>query len=85
MTPDHIEDSVPVPLVQRATWHRNTFSTFMGIFLWVGSYLRLAVPTLSCAGIGVFLWEMLVAGILCFALTYYFPASLGITNQARSM
>ena len=77
-TPSYIKQSVPVPPAGRAPWYKNTFPTYMGIFLWVGFYLKLAAPTIGNAGIGVCLLGLLVAGILCFALYYYVPAMLGM-------
>ncbi|HET7214940.1 MAG TPA: cytosine permease [Terriglobia bacterium] len=50
----------------------------MGIFLWVGFYLKLAAPTIGNASVSVCLWGLLVAGVLCFALYYYVPAMLGM-------
>ncbi len=59
-------------------WYKNTFPTYAGIFLWVGFYLKLAAPTLGYASVGVCLWGLLVAGLLCFGLYYYVPAMLGM-------
>ncbi len=78
MTPSYIKQSVSVPADGRAPWYKNTFPTYMGIFLWVGFYLKLAEPTIGNASLGVCLWALLVAGILCFALYYYVPAILGM-------
>jgi cytosine permease len=78
MTPEYIGSSVSVPEASRAPWYRNTFPTYMGIFLWVGFYLRLAGPTLGYARPSVCLLGLLLAGFLCFALYYYVPAMLGM-------
>jgi purine-cytosine permease-like protein len=78
MMPSYIKQSVSVPADRRAPWYRNTFPTYMGIFLWVGFYLKLAGPTIGNASLSVCLWGLLVAGILCFALYYYVPAMLGM-------
>lgn len=77
-TPGYVKLSVPVPQSRRAPWYKNTFPTYMGIFLWVGFYLKLAEPTIGNAGPAVCLLGLLVAGILCFALYYYVPAMLGM-------
>lgn len=77
-TPSYIKQSVSVPADSRAPWYRNTLPTYMGIFLWVGFYLKLAGPTIGNASLSVCLWGLLVAGILCFALYYYVPAMLGM-------
>ena len=78
MTASYIKQSVSVPAGGRDPWYKNTFPTYMGIFLWVGFYLKLAGPTIGSASLGVCLWALLVAGILCFALYYYVPAMLGM-------
>jgi cytosine permease len=76
--PDYVSRSVPVPLSSRVPWYRSTFPTYAGIFLWVGFYLKIAEPTIGYADVGVCLWGLLVAGLLCFGLYYYVPATLGM-------
>jgi cytosine permease len=76
--PQYVSRSVPVPLVNRVPWYKSTFPTYAGIFLWVGFYLKLAEPTIGYADISVCLWGLLVAGLLCFGLYYYVPATLGM-------
>jgi cytosine permease len=76
--PDYVRASVPNPPSNRAPWHKNTFPSYAGIFLWVGFYLGLAAPTISQAGLGVCLLGLVVAGLLCFALYYYAPGMLGM-------
>ena len=76
--PDYVSRSVPVPLSSRVPWYRSTFPTYAGIFLWVGFYLKIAEPTIGYADVGVCLWGLLVAGLLCFGLYYYVPAALGM-------
>jgi len=78
MAPKYVKLSVPVPVTSRAPWYKNTFPTYIGIFLWVGFYLKLAAPTIGYADVGICLWGLLVAGFLCFALYYYVPAMLGM-------
>lgn len=78
LTPKYVELSVPVPAAGRAPWYKNTFPTYMGIFLWVGFYLKLAAPTISFARPGLCLLGLVAAGVLCFALYYYVPAMLGM-------
>lgn len=78
MTPKYVQLSVPVPLSSRSAWYKGTFPTYIGIFLWVGFYLKLAAPTIGYASLGVCVWGLLVAGILCFGLYYYIPAMLGM-------
>ena len=76
--PDYVSRSVPVPLSSRVPWYRSTFPTYAGIFLWVGFYLKIAETTIGYADVGVCLWGLLVAGLLCFGLYYYVPAALGM-------
>jgi cytosine permease len=74
----YIELSKPVPLSDRMPWYKNTFPTYIGIFLWVGFYLKLAEPTIGHAGLLTSLLGLIVAAFLCFALYYYVPAMLGM-------
>src|SRR5271168_4288190 len=76
--PEYVKRSVPVPQSARVPWYKSTFPSYFGIFLFVGYYLKLGGPTLTYAGVGVALWGLLVAGLLCFGLYYYMPAMLGM-------
>ncbi|MEO6801693.1 MAG: cytosine permease [Granulicella sp.] len=78
VVPQYVERSVPVPLTSRVPWHKSTFPTYAGIFLWVGFYLKIAEHTLQFASVGVCLLALLLAGLLCFGLYYYVPAMLGM-------
>jgi cytosine permease len=75
--PSYITRATPVAQGDRVPWYKSTFPTYAGIFLWVGFYLQIAEPTLRFGNIGVCIAGLIVAGILCFALFYYAPASLG--------
>jgi cytosine permease len=76
--PEYVRRSVPVPATARVPWYKSTFPSYFGIFLFVGYYLKLSGPTLGYANVGVVLWGLLVAGLLCFGLYYYAPAMLGM-------
>jgi cytosine permease len=76
--PQYVSRSVPVSLSSRVPWYKSTFPTYVGIFLWVGFYLKLAEPTIGYADINVCLLGLLVAGFLCFGLYYFVPAMLGM-------
>lgn len=76
--PNYLRASVPNPPEKRAPWYKNTSPSYAGIFLWVGFYLQIAVPTLSRASLGVCLAGLVAAGLLCFGLYYYAPAMLGM-------
>ena len=78
--PQYVSRSVAVPLSKRVPWYKSTFPTYAGIFLWVGFYLKIAEPTIGQANVGVCLWGLLVAGLLCFGLYYYVPATLGLQS-----
>jgi cytosine permease len=78
IVPQYINRSIPVPFASRVPWHKSTFPTYAGIFLWVGFYLKIAEPTIGYADVSLCLWALLLAGLLCFALYYYVPAMLGM-------
>lgn len=78
--PQYVQRSVPVPASKRVPWHKSTFPTYAGIFLWVGFYLKLAEPTIGFASVGTCLAALVVAGLLCFGLYYYVPAMLGMQS-----
>lgn len=75
--PNYVTRTTPVAQNERIPWYKSTFPTYAGIFLWVGFYLQIAETTLRFADIGVCIAGLSVAGVLCFALFYYAPASLG--------
>ena len=77
---DYVSRSIPVPQAARVPWYSSTFPTYFGIFLWVGFYLKLAEPTIGFASVGVCLFGLLVAGLICFALYYWAPAILGMQS-----
>ena len=76
--PSYIGRTSPVPADRRVPWYKSTFPTYAGIFLWVGFYLKLAGSTLAFANLAACLFGLAVAGVLCFILYYYVPASLGM-------
>ncbi len=78
MLPDYITKTKPNPTSNRAPWSKNTAPTYAGIFLWVVFYMNLADGTISRAGLGLCLFALLVAGLLCYKLYYYVPAMLGM-------
>jgi len=76
--PKYLQASIPNPQSKRVPWYKSTAPAYAGIFLWVGFYVKLAVPTLSLASPAVCLAGLLVGGLLCFGLYYYAPAMLGM-------
>ncbi len=76
--PQYVSRAVPVSPGSRVPWYKSIFPTYFGIFLWVGFYQKLAGPTLGFAGVGICIAGLALAGILCFGLYYYVPATLGM-------
>jgi len=76
--PSYLKASIPNS--NRAPWYKNIAPTYAGIFLSVVFYLQLAAGTLSQASIGVCALALIVAGLLCFALYYHTPATLGMQS-----
>src|SRR6202451_2898329 len=76
--PEYVKRSVPVPQAARVPWYKSTFPSYFGIFLFVGYYLKLAGPTIGFASPTVVLLGLVGAGLLCFGLSYYVPALLGM-------
>src|ERR1019366_5723163 len=62
----------------RAPWYANTAPTYAGIFLWVAFYKQIAEGTLTQASLTACLAALVLAGILCYALFYRVPATLGM-------
>ena len=78
MLPDYISKATPNPSSNRAPWYQNTAPSYAGIFLWVAFYLEISQGTLERAGPWLCMLALLVAGLLCYALYYYVPATLGM-------
>jgi cytosine permease len=78
MLPDYLAKAAPNPSAKRAPWYVNTAPSYLGIFLWIAFYRQLAAGTLAHAGLGLCLFGLLVAGVLCYALYYRVPAMLGM-------
>src|SRR6185503_8929350 len=78
MLPDYIAKATPNPPQKRAPWYANTAPSYAGIFLWIGFYNAIAIGTIAHASIGLSIFAVAVAGLLCYALYYYAPAMLGM-------
>ncbi len=78
MLPDYLSKASPNPAANRAPWYANTAPTYAGIFLWVAFYEKIAVGTLDHAGLSVCLIALALAGLLCYGLFYFVPATLGM-------
>jgi cytosine permease len=78
MLPDYLSKASPNPMSNRAPWYSNTAPTYAGIFLWVAFYSQMAEGTLTQASLRICLAALVIAGILCYALFYRVPATLGM-------
>ena len=78
MLPDYLRKASPNPAANRAPWYVNTAPSYAGIFLWIAFYQQMANHTLTDAGLGLCLAALVVAGLLCYALYYRVPATLGM-------
>src|SRR5258708_12052130 len=76
--PDYIAKTVPNPPSNRGPWYANTAPAYAGIFLWIAFYQLIAQGVIDRAGLGVCMLALVVAGLLSFALYYYFPAILAM-------
>ncbi len=78
MLPDYLRKASPNPAANRAPWYVNTAPSYAGVFLWIAFYQQMATGTLTAAGLGLCLAALVVAGLLCYALYYRVPATLGM-------
>ena len=79
--PDYIASARPNPPDNRAPWYTNTAPTYAGIFLWFVFWQDAAKAgslggTLA-QGIGVALFSVVAAALICHFLFYLVPALLG--------
>ncbi len=78
MLPDYLAKAVPNPQANRGPWYANTAPSYAGIFLWIAFYQQMAGATIAHGGLGLCLFALLVAGLLCYGLYYFVPAMLGM-------
>jgi len=90
--PDYLKAAKPNPMENRAPWYKNTAQTYAGIMLWfvfwnevpVGSGLKAGTPYSGFAGgvlsqgLGVALFGLVLAALLCHFLFYVVPGMLGM-------
>jgi cytosine permease len=77
--PGYIANAVPNPMSNRAPWYKNTAPTYAGIFLWFVFW----DPVTSggqglAAGLGVALFGIVLAALVCHFLFYLVPGLLGL-------
>jgi cytosine permease len=84
--PSYITSAAPNPMDNRAPWYKNTAPTYAGIFLWFvfwdqvpvgGNSLEHPGGTLA-AGLGIALFGLVLAALICHALFYLVPGLLGM-------
>jgi cytosine permease len=80
--PDYIASATPNPNDKRAPWYKNTAPTYAGIFLWFVFWQDAANGgtlggTLS-QGIGLAIFGILVAALVCHFLFYLVPGLFGM-------
>lgn len=78
--PSYISRATPNPTWNRSPWYTNIAPSYAGIFLWIVFYQALGEQTVRHAGLGVCLFALVVAGILCHVAYYYVPAMLGMNT-----
>jgi cytosine permease len=89
--PDYVASAQPNPMGNRAPWFKNTAQTYAGIMLWFvfwfqvpvgetlggGGHSLYAGGTLA-QGIGVALFGLILAAVVCHFLFYLVPGMLGM-------
>jgi cytosine permease len=80
--PAYISDAKPNPAANRAPWYKNTAPTYAGIFLWFVFWQDAALSTSKAGGlaqgIGVALFGLVIAALICHFLFYLVPGMLGL-------
>ena len=76
--PDYIQVANPNPPDNRAPWYKNTAPTYAGIFLWFVFWDTMAANGLGQGGLGMALFAILVAGLICHFLFYLVPGLFGM-------
>ena len=85
--PDYVAMAKPNPMENRAAWYKNTAQTYAGIMLWFVFWQD--VPTGGAGGplggtlsqgLGVALFGLALAALLCHFLYYLVPGMLGMKS-----
>lgn len=80
--PSYITSAVPNPPEKRAPWYKNTAPTYAGIFLWFVFWQDAAkgdsLGGTLAQGIGLALFGIVVAALVCHFLFYLIPGLLGM-------
>ncbi len=90
--PDYLKAAKPNPMSNRSAWYKNTAQTYAGIMLWfvfwtgipLGKGLAAGSPYSNFAGgvlshgLGVAIFAVILAALLCHFLFYVVPGMLGM-------
>jgi cytosine permease len=80
--PAYITGANPNPAANRAPWYKNTAPTYAGIFLWFVFWQDAVVSTAKggglAQGLGVALFGLVIAAVICHFLFYLVPGMLGM-------
>ena len=75
--PASLREALNAPRVERKDWQHGLAPHFIGLFLWVVFFDRLAPATLAVGGLGWSALGALAGGLLSFLLLYQAPALWG--------
>ncbi len=76
--PSYITSAVPNPASNRGPWFKNTAPTYAGIFLWFVFWDSMSGNGLSVGGLAPTLLGIILGGVICYALFYLVPGTLGM-------
>jgi cytosine permease len=77
--PGYIANATPNPITNRAPWYKNTAPTYAGIFLWFVFWDPVTSGGMGLsAGLGVALFGIVLAALVCHFLFYLVPGLLGM-------
>jgi cytosine permease len=80
--PAYITSANPNPAANRAPWYKNTAPTYAGIFLWFVFWQDAVLSTSKggglAQGLGVALFGLVLAALICHFLFYLVPGMLGM-------
>ncbi len=75
--PPALRDALLGPPLERKGWQTTIAPGYIGLFLWVVYFDRIAGRALAIGGLGWSVVGAAVAGLLCYRLLYYAPAMWG--------
>src|SRR4051812_12555854 len=72
----------PTPTIAPASWEWGIAPHYIGLFLWIGFFDRLALPVLRDGGLLPSVAGATAGAALAFVLLYLGPAALGLRTRA---